>query len=153
MSKEFGEIIHQFPIIEVNKISALKESKDIVIDGNLTVNGIIDCNSGIIYEGELVDLKSDSSQNVKDGITINIKPFENEKFYKIRIFFNDGNNFYEGKFYFNNKKIYLIQAVYNKYSMNLIIPEGVNDKLLLKFRNTQIDSNEIFSMRIRIDID
>lgn len=152
MSKEFGEIIHQLPSLEVNKIIALNESKDIIIEGNLKVNGIIDCNSGIIYEGE-VDLKSDSSQNVKDGITINIKPFENEKFYKIRIFFNDGNNFYECKFYFNNKKIYFINAVYNKYSVNLIIPEGVNDKFLLKFRNSQIDSNEIFSMRIRIEVD
>ncbi len=37
MSKEFGEFIHQLPSLEVNKIIALNESKDIIIEGNLKV--------------------------------------------------------------------------------------------------------------------
>jgi hypothetical protein len=148
------EIINYFSSIETNRICAPTESGVINFDGNVKFNGSIDfCNNDIVYEKEI---DSNSDQNAISGITIDFKPLENQHYFKMKIRFNNGAYYYRCRFYYHNKKIQIINATYIKYSIVLSIPEGIDDMLKLsikKDKNIDIDSNEIYSMWIRIDVE
>jgi hypothetical protein len=149
-----GEIINYFSSIETNRICAPTESGVINIDGNVKFNGLIDfCNNDIVYEKEI---NFNSDQNPINGITIDFKPLGNQHYFKMKIRFNDDAYYYQCRFYYNNKKIQIINATYIKYSIVLSIPEGIDDMLKLsikKDKNIDIDSNEIYSMWVRIDVE
>jgi hypothetical protein len=148
------EIINYFSSIETNRICAPTESGVINFDGNVKFSGPIDfCNNDIVYEKEI---NSNSDQNPINGIIIDFKPLENQHYFKMKIRFNDDAYYYQCRFYHHNKKIQIINATYIKYSIVLSIPEGIDDKLKLsikKDKNIDIDSNEIYSMWIRIDVE
>jgi hypothetical protein len=150
------EVINYFSSIETNRICAPTESGVINFDGNVKFNGSIDfCNNDIVYENK-IDFNSDSDQNAKTGITIDFKPLENQHYFKMKIRFNNDAYYYQCRFYYNNKKIQIINATYIKYSIGLSIPEGIDDKLKLsikKDKNIDIDSNEIYSMWVRISVE
>lgn len=158
MTDEQNNWRHCINTIETSQIIAQNNkiilNGDLELEGNLNVKGVIEenLNKNKLFDKE-INFDSDSN-NINSGITINFKFLEKEYIYKMIIIFNEGDYIYYSQFVYNKKKHTTPKFIFKyliKYDIEMLIQDQILEKLIIKMRNN-LDLNDIYSMRIKIEI-